>query len=267
MHCTKGSVEKGHTIPTSCASSATSPVPIIPAATEQPLQFAPPPPFISQPGDERRLARDGLAYTYQQFIDYYGVYGNACWQAAKAPPPRRGTISEVDYELNLEGVKMYDSLMEAMIDSKYRDLCGKDLVNAYADDILQTEQRLQSPAEKGCRLLSERLQLLRQKLAELTRDDEEYAESSGEPDREESEYDEDDAEMDSDISWGEVHPDNEAFATDTTTASSGTPVPEDVRQDLVTWAMEAAAWAEALRTRDRDGNSGAGAINLRNTVP
>jgi len=53
-------------------------------------------------------------------------------------------------------------------------------VNAYAADILQTEQRLQSEdlapvyttdadREKGRRLLRERLQLLRQKTAELTR--------------------------------------------------------------------------------------------------
>ena len=256
--------------------------------------------MISQPGDQRRLASDGLAYTYQQFMDDYGVHGNKRWRAAKAPQPRQGTISEVGYELNLEGVKMYNSLMEAMIDSKYRGLCGEDLVNAYTADILRTEQRLQSEdlasvyatdadREKGQRLLSERLQLLRQKLAELTRSrtaaiDSDQAlpvhndsnlqcqgslelKGSREPALEESEYDENDAEMDPDISWGEVDPDNEAFATDTTTASSGTPVTDDVRHELVIWAMEAAAWAEALRTRDRDGNSGAGAINLRNTVP
>ena len=41
----------------------------------------------------------------------------------------------------IKGVILYDSLEEAMIDSQYMGLCGKDLVNAYADDILQTEQR------------------------------------------------------------------------------------------------------------------------------
>jgi len=66
---------------------------------------------------------------------------------------------------------------------------------------------------------------------------------------------EDDVEVDPDIPWGEVDPDIEAFEPDSTTASSGTPVADYVRHDLDTWAMEAAAWAEALRARDRDGNS------------
>jgi len=66
---------------------------------------------------------------------------------------------------------------------------------------------------------------------------------------------EDDVEVDPDIQWGEVDPDIEAFEPDSTTASSGTPVADYVRHDLDTWAMEAAAWAEALRARDRDGNS------------
>ena len=96
----------------------------------------------SQPVDQRRLARDGLAYTYQEFIDYYGDRGDERWQAARAPQLQQGTNSEVRYELNLEGVKMYSSLMEAMIDSNYRVLCGEGLVNAYAADILRTEQRL-----------------------------------------------------------------------------------------------------------------------------
>jgi len=132
----------------------------------------------SQPGGQRRLAKDGLAYTYQEFMEYYGDRGDERWQAARAPQLQQGTHSETRYELNLEGVKMYSSLMEAMIDSKYRGLCGEDLVNAYAADILQTEQRLQSQhfayfldtdLNKGRRLLCERLQLLRQKTAELTR--------------------------------------------------------------------------------------------------
>jgi len=102
-------------------------------------------------------------------MDYYGNCGHTHWQAARRPQLQQGTNSEIRYELNLEGVKMYGSLVEAMIDSKYRDLCGEDLVNAYAADILETERRLDTDREKGCRLLSERLQLLRQKTAELTR--------------------------------------------------------------------------------------------------
>ena len=46
--------------------------------------------------------------------------------------------------LKLEGVKMYSSLVEAMMDLKYKDLRGEDLVNAYTADILETEQRLQA---------------------------------------------------------------------------------------------------------------------------
>jgi len=126
--------------------------------------------YASQPGDQRRLARNGRAYTYQEFMDYYGGCGGTRWQAARAPQLQQDTNSEVRYELSFDGVKKYKSSVEAMIDSNYRDLCGEDLVNAYAADILRTEQRLQSEdSVKGCRLLRERLQLLRQKTAELTR--------------------------------------------------------------------------------------------------
>ena len=88
----------------------------------------------SQPGNQQRLARDGFAHAYPEFINYDGACGDERWQAARAPQLQQGTNSEVRYELNLEGVKMYSSLVEAMIDYNYRDLCGEDLVNAYAAD-------------------------------------------------------------------------------------------------------------------------------------
>ena len=40
----------------------------------------------SQPGEQRRLAIDGSAYTYQQFVDYYGTNGDARWRAAAQLP-------------------------------------------------------------------------------------------------------------------------------------------------------------------------------------
>jgi len=67
--------------------------------------------------------------------------------------------------------------------------------------------------------------------------------------------DEDDAEVDPGIPWGGMVPVIAAIEPDSTTSSSGTPVEDDVLRDLETWAMEAAARAEALRAGDRDGNS------------
>jgi len=37
----------------------------------------------SHPGYQRRVANDGFAHTYQQFVDYYGESGDARWQAAQ----------------------------------------------------------------------------------------------------------------------------------------------------------------------------------------
>jgi len=39
----------------------------------------------SQPGDQRRVAKDGLAYAYQEFMEYYGDRGDERWQAARGP--------------------------------------------------------------------------------------------------------------------------------------------------------------------------------------
>ena len=33
-------------------------------------------------GEEQRIARDGMPYTFLQFIEYYGERGNARWQEA-----------------------------------------------------------------------------------------------------------------------------------------------------------------------------------------
>ena len=63
---------------------------------------------------------------------------------------------------------MYSSLVEAMMDLKYKDLRGEDLVNAYTADVLEVEQRLGSVSEKNCSILQERLQLLRRKAAEAS---------------------------------------------------------------------------------------------------
>jgi len=51
------------------------------AASAAPTLYSPRAP---QPRDERRLANDGLAYTYDEFMTYFGDSGNAHWQ--RAPP-------------------------------------------------------------------------------------------------------------------------------------------------------------------------------------
>ena len=64
-------------------------------------------------------------------------------------------------------MKPYDSLVEAMIDLWFKDLHGEDLMSAYLIDIAAVEQRLDNVNESGCRILQERLGLLRRKAEEL----------------------------------------------------------------------------------------------------
>jgi hypothetical protein len=66
-------------------------------------------------------------------------------------------------------VKPYNSLVEAMIDLKFKNLHGEDLVRAYLDDIAAVEQRVDTVSEKGCRILQERLTLLRRKAEVLAK--------------------------------------------------------------------------------------------------
>jgi hypothetical protein len=64
-------------------------------------------------------------------------------------------------------MKPYDSLVEAMIDLRFKDLHGEDLMSAYLIDIAAVEQRVDNVNELGCRILQERLGLLRRKAEEL----------------------------------------------------------------------------------------------------
>ena len=64
-------------------------------------------------------------------------------------------------------IKIYDSLVEAMIDLRFKDLHGEDLMSAYLIDIAALEQRVDNVNELGCRILQERLGLLRRKAEEL----------------------------------------------------------------------------------------------------
>ena len=66
-------------------------------------------------------------------------------------------------------VKPYNSLVEAMIDLKFKNLHGEDLMRAYLDDIAAVEQRVDTVSEKGCRILQERLTLLRRKAEVLAK--------------------------------------------------------------------------------------------------
>ena len=66
-------------------------------------------------------------------------------------------------------VKIYNSLVEGMIDLKFKNLHGEDLMRAYLDDIAAVEQRVGTVCEKGCRILQERLTLLRRKAEVLAK--------------------------------------------------------------------------------------------------
>ena len=66
-------------------------------------------------------------------------------------------------------VKPYNSLVEAMIDLKFKNLHGEDLMSAYLDDIAAVEQRVDTVNEVGCSILQERLRLLRRKAEELAK--------------------------------------------------------------------------------------------------
>ena len=78
--------------------------------------------------------------------------------------PRTGVRS---VEVNIAGVKIYDSLVEAMIDNKFKDLRGADLMSAYLVDIAAVEQRVHHVTGKARSILQERLGLLRRKAEEL----------------------------------------------------------------------------------------------------
>ena len=64
-------------------------------------------------------------------------------------------------------MKPYDSLVEAMIDLRFKDLHGEDLMSAYLIDIAASEQRVDNVNELGRSILQERLGLLRRKAEEL----------------------------------------------------------------------------------------------------
>ena len=66
-------------------------------------------------------------------------------------------------------MKTYNSLVEGMIDLKFKNLHGEDLMRAYLDDIAAVEQRVDTVSEKGCRILQERLTLLRRKAEVLAK--------------------------------------------------------------------------------------------------
>jgi hypothetical protein len=66
-------------------------------------------------------------------------------------------------------MKPYNSLVEAMIDLKFKNLHGEDLMSAYLDDIAAVEQRVDTVNEVGCSILQERLRLLRRKAEELAK--------------------------------------------------------------------------------------------------
>ena len=71
------------------------------------------------------------------------------------------------YVLDLTGTKRYDSLVEAMIDLKYKKLQGTDLMSAYLVDITSVEQKIHDFSGKSRSILQERLRLLRRKAEEL----------------------------------------------------------------------------------------------------
>ena len=71
------------------------------------------------------------------------------------------------YALDLTGTKRYDSLVEAMIDLKYKELRGTDLMRAYLVDIASVEQKIHDFSGKSRSILEERLRLLRRKAEEL----------------------------------------------------------------------------------------------------
>ena len=63
---------------------------------------------------------------------------------------------------------MHSSLVEALIDHKYKGLCGEDLVNAYLAGIHTVEQRVANDCEGNREILQERLQILRWTAAEAS---------------------------------------------------------------------------------------------------
>ena len=94
---------------------------------------------------------------------------NCCWSCGDRDHwsyrcPRTGVRS---VEVNIAGMKIYDSLVEAMIDNKFKDLRGARLMSAYLVDIAAVEQRVHHVTGKGGSILQERLRLLRRKAEEL----------------------------------------------------------------------------------------------------
>ena len=94
---------------------------------------------------------------------------NCCWSCSDRGHwsyrcPRTGVRF---VEVYIAGMNHYDSLVEAMIDRKFKDLRGADLMSAYLVDIDAVEERVHHATGKEGSILQERLRLLRRKAGEL----------------------------------------------------------------------------------------------------
>ena len=93
---------------------------------------------------------------------------NCCWSCGDRDHwSYRCPRSRTCYMLDLTRAKLYNNFVEMMIDHKYKELQGSDLMRAYLVDIASVEQKIHDFSGKSRSILEERLRLLRRKAEEL----------------------------------------------------------------------------------------------------